>query len=120
MTEVDERMRTIATLMIEEIDDDGYLPSDIIEWMQDEFSAESGLERDELEAALTLVRGFEPAGVGSFCLQDCLLFQLEAMSNPDPLAIELVAKFITELEKRKYKVIAKTLDIELDDIKSTR
>ena len=41
MTDVDERMRTIATLMIEEIDDDGYLPSDIIEWMQDEFS-ESG------------------------------------------------------------------------------
>ena len=117
MTDVDERMRTIATLMIEEIDDDGYLPSDIIEWMQDEFS-ESGLDRDELEAALTLVRSFEPAGVGSFCLQDCLLFQLEAMSNPDPLAIELVAKFINELEKRKYKVIAKTLDIELDDIKS--
>ena len=117
MTDLDERMRNIATLMLEEIDDDGYLPSDIVAWMQDAFS-EYGLEQDELESALALIRTFEPVGVGSFSLQDCLLFQLEAMSNPDPLAIELVSKFIGELEKRKYKVIAKALDIELDDIKA--
>ena len=81
MTDVDERMRTIATLMIEEIDDDGYLPSDIIEWMQDEFS-ESGLDRDELEAALTLVRSFEPAGVGSFVFKTVYFSSLRPCLTP--------------------------------------
>ena len=117
MNDLDDRMRTIATLMIEEINDDGYLPSDIIEWMQDAFS-DSNLETDELQNALNLIRSFDPPGVGSFSLQDCLLFQLEAMSNPDPLAIKLVSNFISELEKRKYKVIAKELNIDLDDIAS--
>lgn len=79
LTRAAPRDAALAALLIDELDDNGYLGSpleEILSWLP----AELEVDLDELRAALTLVQSFDPAGVGARDTADCLLLQLR---HPD-------------------------------------
>jgi len=72
------RDRALVTLLIEELDPDGYLRTPLEEIL-DSLPAELELEPEELSAALKLLQSFDPAGIGARSVSECLLLQLAAI-----------------------------------------
>ena len=69
----------MAALLIDELDENGYLGSpleEILGWLP----AELEPDIDELKAALSLLQSFDPPGIGARDMAECLLLQLR---HPD-------------------------------------
>jgi len=82
-------MRSMAHALIDILDDDGYLRTDI-----DEAAADLGCEAEALEQALHgVIQQLEPSGVGARDLSECLLLQLDGDNACDALARQLLLHF---------------------------
>lgn len=80
VTRAGERDSALVGLLIDELDDTGYLstPLDDIHSM---LPPELKVELEELTAALRLLQSFDPAGVGARSLSECLLLQLKTVDS---------------------------------------
>ena len=107
----DPRIVVIGEAIIGNIDDDGYLRAEV-----DEIALGMGATALEVEQALRLVQGFDPTGVGARSVHECLLLQLTADSEPDPVSVEIVEKHFEDLERRRYTEIARALKLPLDRV----
>lgn len=120
MTPLGERDRQLVSLLIEALDDDGYLTSSLEELAEllaglPELAAEEGgIDPLELTAALKLLQSFEPAGVGARDLGECLWLQLNALPPDTPnlaLAKTLVKEHLSLLAEREYGKLKKLLGL---------
>jgi len=117
LTPLGERDRQLVNLLIEAVDDDGYLTSSLEEIT--ELLAElplEDLEIDPLElaTALKLLQSFEPAGVGARDLGECLWLQLNTLDPDTPnleLAKTLVKEYLPLLAEREYGKIKKLMGL---------
>ncbi len=99
----EEELR-IGTHLINNIDENGYLGQGIEPLCQE---ADCGQER--LLSILALIQTFDPAGVGSRDLRECLLIQLKKNGETDPLLINLVTDHLEELAAGNLKKLCKKL-----------
>lgn len=108
LTPFTETDRSIAFALIDAIDDYGYLTvscEDILE----NFDSED-IELDEIEAVRKRIQQFDPLGVGSLNLQDCLLLQLATFPQDTPWLEEaklVLTSHIDQLGNRDYKLVIK-------------
>jgi RNA polymerase sigma-54 factor len=75
LTRASHRDRVLTELLIDELDENGYLGSsldEVLTWLPEDAEA----DLDELRAALMLLQSFDPAGVGAADMGECLLLQL--------------------------------------------
>ncbi|MCF6188963.1 MAG: RNA polymerase factor sigma-54 [Cocleimonas sp.] len=103
--------KEIAKLIIDYIDDDGYL-TESLEQIHDSLEDLLFIEFDEVEAILTYVQNLGPTGVAARSLSECLLLQLLSDHTDHPLykkAFRLLDKNLDLLEKRDYTGIKRTL-----------
>ena len=75
------------------------------------------LSMDVLDEALALVQTLEPVGVGARDLTECLLIQLDAAPQTDPLSAELVRRHLENLAKNRFPAVAKATGRSIEDIK---
>ncbi len=107
----DPRTVAIGEAIIGNIDEDGYLRADI-----DEIVKGMGASAEDVETVLRLVQSFDPTGVAARSVQECLLLQLTADAEPDPVSVEIIEKHFEDLERRRYADIARVLKLPLDRI----
>src|SRR5712692_5880935 len=107
----DPRMVAVGEAIIGNLDEDGYLRAEV-----DEIAKGMGVTSEEVVAALRIVQGLDPTGVAARSVQECLLLQLTADAEPDPVSVEIVEKHFEDLERRRYADIARTLKLSLDRI----
>jgi len=107
----DPRMVAIGEAIIGNLDEDGYLRAGV-----DEIAKGMGVTAEEVESTLRIVQAFDPTGVAARSVQECLLLQLTADAEPDPVSVEIVEKHFEDLERRRYADIARTLKLSLDRI----
>src|SRR5262249_29306370 len=107
----DPRTVAIGEAIIGNLDDDGYLRAEV-----EEIALGMGATIEEVESALRLVQGFDPTGVAARSVQECLLLQLTADAEPDPVSVEIVEKHFEDLERRRYAEIARALKLSLDRV----
>lgn len=111
--------KEIAKLIIDYIDEDGYLtepPEQIFESLKDTLL----IEFDEVEAMLTYVQHLSPAGVGARSLAECLILQLNQNHQSHPLfkkAKLLLDKNLDLLEKRDYTGIKRKIRVTDSSLK---
>ncbi|MDM4772730.1 RNA polymerase factor sigma-54 [Solimonas sp. SE-A11] len=103
-----EREHLAAELVIDTLDDDGYLREDVPVAV-----VQPGLTQQDIGQAIALVRSFEPAGVAAGSLTECLLLQLEA--EPQPTAAHALARRILRqqmelLSRRDFRGLQQRLD----------
>ncbi|MBV8464836.1 MAG: RNA polymerase factor sigma-54 [Burkholderiales bacterium] len=109
-----QRDRAVATLIIDALDEDGYLTTpleEIFELLPESLREELEIEIDELQVGWQLVRQLEPCGVAAVDLQDCLTLQLRQLPGDaaQRLALEIVTNGLDLLANKDYSKIKKTL-----------
>ena len=107
----DPVLLALGESIIGNLDDDGYLRAETAE-----LAEQLGRTVDEVDKALLLIQSFDPSGVAARSIQECLLLQLRADSEPDPISVEIVEKHMDDLERRRYPEIARALKQPLDRI----
>ncbi|MBI1192159.1 MAG: RNA polymerase factor sigma-54 [Bacteroidetes bacterium] len=120
MVELDSRTFAIAEQLIGSLDEDGYLRRELDAIADDlAFSRNITVEAGELEHALLIVQGLEPAGIGARDLRECLLLQLHRKpENPIiRLAIRVLEEQFDEFSKKHYERMQRMLKVEEDEIK---
>jgi len=125
LTPFSETDMTIATAIIDSVDDDGYLNSsltDILASLDDKGVGDLAITPDEVEAVLHRIQSFDPIGVGARDLRECLLIQLQHYDACTPWlaqARQLVEHHLDLLAARDYNQLKRQLkinDTELREI----
>ena len=101
----------IGEAIIGNLDEDGYLRADV-----GEIAAGMGASPEAVEAALKLIHAFDPPGVAARSVQECLLLQLTADAEPDPVSVEIVERHFEDLERRRYAEIARAMKLPLERV----
>ncbi len=78
LSQMSERDRALAHMIVDSLDDDGYFKISFEE-LAAMVPPEHDVRPEELSASLRLVQSLEPAGVGARTLEECLLLQLKAL-----------------------------------------
>lgn len=102
----------IAEMLIDEINDDGYLAADAL----DTVVSELGISRDAVERVLGDLQSLEPMGVASRNLRECLLIQCQYHHPEAHLALHVIDSHLKNVENRNYGVIAKALKVTKDAV----
>jgi RNA polymerase sigma-54 factor len=111
LTNLAGRDRAFVQILIDALDDDGYLTQSLEE-IAALLPPEAEADPEELSIALRHLQNLEPAGVGARAPGECLCLQLRAMKNaaaahaPEeqalPLALEIAQKHLELLASRDY------------------
>jgi len=100
-----EAVRAAAFSIIGNLNEDGYLTATLEEMVQ---TGEHKL--DDVEQALALVQQFDPPGVASRDVRECLVIQLRTLAPENTLARQIVSDFLKQLQNKQYREIARALD----------
>jgi RNA polymerase sigma-54 factor len=99
-----EEIRDAAESIIGNLDEDGYVSASL-----DEIAAMGEHSMEQIEAALKVVQGLDPAGVGARNVRECLLLELESMNGRGGVAWQIVENHLRLLEMRQFRELAKVL-----------
>ncbi len=114
-----EREQAIAFAIIDALDDDGYLREGLEPVLAALASFDPPVTKDEAEAVRVRIQRFEPVGVASVDLADCLAAQLEQMDPATPgreLARAIAAGELDLLARRDFGKLARKLSVREPEI----
>jgi RNA polymerase sigma-54 factor len=103
LTNLDERDRAFVMVLIDALDEDGYLTQPLEE-IAALLPAEAEAGMEELTIALRHLQHFEPAGVGARSPGECLCLQLKTLEDDAVrgLALDIAEKHLDLLASRDY------------------
>ena len=119
---LDERKKIIGEQLIGSIENDGYIRRDLEAIINDlAFSQNIETDIDELEEILRKIQNFDPAGIASRNLQECLTIQLERKEHPDDPAVQnalmIIQDCFDEFTKKHYSKIQRKCDLNDEETK---
>jgi len=100
----------IAEYLVGSLDHHGFLPAAIVA----DAAAALGCDDARVENALRALQRLDPAGIGARGAEECLLIQLERLSeagDPHPLAETLVRDHLRDVAYRRFREVAKRLGL---------
>lgn len=103
--------RRAASVMLMNLDEHGWLDCTL-----DYVASESEADMDDVEGALMIVQSLDPLGCGALDLKDCLIIQVKTKWPDDPFFPDIVQNHLEHFEARNYKLVAKTLDMDMEDV----
>jgi len=113
LTPMSQRDQQLVLLLIESLDDDGYLGS-TLEEIAELLPEELEIDPLELSTALKLLQSFDPPGIGARDLGECLWLQLANLPEDTlhrGMAQKLVKHHLHLLGDREYGKIKKLLGL---------
>jgi len=120
LSPLDDLDRAATQVVIEALDDDGYLRQELsdladVEGMGDE------LDEDRLRVGLRVVQTLDRAGIGARSLSECLALQLEAMPHDTPhreLAMQIVTQHLERLARREHGELQRQLGCDASSLQA--
>jgi len=112
LSEFSTQERAVADAIVGNLDHMGYFRSSL-----EEIAEETGADEPLVESVLHRLQRFDPVGVAARNPQECLLVQLEVYGYTDPILLDIVRDHLEDLEKKRYKPLAKKFKLSLDDIR---
>jgi RNA polymerase sigma-54 factor len=111
MTFPTEEEEKIGSLIIGNINKDGYLDISV-----EELISGSGSTPDKVNQILSLIKTFDPLGVGASDLKECLLIQAKHFKLDNTIVTDIIKNHIAHLENKNYKVIANALRVNIQEV----
>ena len=122
LMQLSERDQRLTLLLVDSINEDGYLEASLAE-IVDEMPLELEIEELELQTALRHIQNLDPIGVGARDLSECLLLQLNSLPDETPnlsLAKLLAKHYLQDLASRDFTKLRKYLGCDEDTLKSVQ
>jgi len=119
LTRMSDLDRVIALAIIDATDDNGRL-SQTAEEIWESFEADMEIELDEVMAVLHRLQQFEPTGICTHDLRECLLVQLQQQPAETPYLTEaklLVNRYMKLLGNRDYAQLIRRSKIREPELK---
>jgi len=111
LTELGEVEMDAMRYLVGSLDDRGFLVQPAAD-----VALQTGLPLQAVQEALRVLKTFEPAGIGSQSLAECLLTQLAAKGRAESLASRIIKHHIDLLTRRRIPEIARKLGVPMDEI----
>ena len=114
-------VRSACLSIIGNLNEDGYLAAvdqkgRDIPILLDEITRSGNHTLHEVERALLVVQGFDPAGVAARDIRECLLIQLALLADDNPIAMQIVTDHLRKVQNHQFKEIAKAVKHPLDEV----
>lgn len=123
VTACNQRDRALVELLIDTLDDNGYLEESLDD-IHARLPEELDIEPDELTVALKLLQSFDPAGVGARNASECLSIQIRRMENVPlvtrRMALTLVEDYLELFAQREFNKLKKALDCDDEDLREAQ
>jgi RNA polymerase sigma-54 factor len=119
MCAIGERDRFSAQLIIEALDDDGYLRQ-TLEELTALVTLDPPLGEEELHVALTLVQRLDAPGLAARTLSECLALQLQALPEDTEgrdVALKIVNHHLDRMARRELAELQRQLGCSTDEIR---
>ncbi|MBC7354981.1 MAG: RNA polymerase factor sigma-54 [Desulfomicrobiaceae bacterium] len=113
LSDLDEASQAIGEAIIGNLDSRGYLTATLEDLME-----QTGAQREAIEAVLARIQRMDPVGVAARSLRECLLVQLEVLGQDDPILTTLVRDHLEDIERKRFKPLARKFKIELEDLRA--
>ena len=113
MTKPEQEEERIVSLLIGNLNKDGYLDASV-----EEIAHTSGSPPEKIEEILSIIQTFDPIGVGARDLSECLLIQAKFLGLDDTIVIDIITNHLSDLEKKNYKAVCKALKKSMDEVVS--
>ena len=115
--------RRFAELVIGNLDEKGYLdlkgmedgPHQSEDLTIEDLADEAGLHPDDAPLVLEMIQNFDPLGVASRDLRECLLVQAKAYGY-DEVEVTIIGEHLHHLEKHNYQAISREMKISLEEV----
>lgn len=107
-----DQERAISEIVIGNLDSNGYLQATV-----EDIQAMVEAPAEAVEAVIKRIQRLDPVGVAARTPQECLLVQLEAFDLDDPILVSLVRDHLEDLEKHRYKPLARKFKISMEEFK---
>ena len=104
LIEVTEGQRQACEYLIGSLDENGFLSTDL-----SDIGLLSGIALDDLQNGLKTLQSFEPVGIASINLQDCLLKQMDARGWEETHAYQIVKDHFQLLVRRRVPELSRKL-----------
>ena len=122
LTPLPVRDRQIVTVLIDALDEDGYLTSPLEELLS-LLPNEHSVELEELHIALNHLQNFEPVGIGARNPAECLSLQLKALPESTAyreIALKLVHEHLPLLAARDFTKLRRLLRCDENTLRSSQ
>lgn len=104
-------LKQICEYIIDNLDEKGYLDTDI-----GEISRQLNIEERVAAKALNIVQSLEPAGIGARNIKECLAIQLKRKKYEDRNLYIILKEHLEDLAENRYSSISKSLNITLKEV----
>jgi RNA polymerase sigma-54 factor len=113
----------LGEVIIQSLDKDGYLKTELNNIVEDlEMFEHVSIAMERAEEILSMIQKFEPVGIATRDLQECLLVQIRN-SNFDEyysyLAEKILDEYFKEFVNKRFDVIEKQMNLTRDTLKTT-
>ncbi|OGA19443.1 MAG: RNA polymerase factor sigma-54 [Betaproteobacteria bacterium RIFCSPLOWO2_02_FULL_65_24] len=119
LLKLEPRDRTLVSLLVDALDEDGYLTQSLEEVLES-LPPELEIGLDELQIALRHLQNLEPTGVGARTPAECLELQLMAMPEATPartLGLAIVRAHLNLLAARDFVRLKKALGCSDEELR---
>ena len=103
----------LCRYLAELVDEEGRLSQEDLDGV-----ADLKISQPLIQQALETLQSLDPAGVGARSLSECLLLQLARQENASPLDMEIVRRFLPDLGKKHYGLIARELHTTVEEVRA--
>ncbi len=109
---LDPVQRRIATLLVGNLNEDGYLAA-----TPEEVADEAGAETAEVIEMLHLLQTLDPPGIGARDLSECLRLQLSRRGGEHSVAAKIASGHLDLLGRKKFPEIASALGVPQEAVR---
>lgn len=126
LSDLDENLEFIGEILIGNLDDEGYLRETNEEILEDINNQKIGTEFEneifsfeDIEKVIFVIQTFDPIGIASRNLRECLLKQIEQLQNDEKIKIlakRVLLEFFEEFRLKNYEKLMKDLGVDIASV----
>ena len=111
MSGFSNREKAHLNILVDHLDDNGYLKTSL-----EEITDDIDVELSDLKNALKILYTMDPCGVGARNLKECLIIQAHQYQKGNVHLIAIIENHLRDLERKDYSTIAKALDLQEEEV----
>jgi RNA polymerase sigma-54 factor len=114
LSSLEGRRKRLGLAIVEIVDTDGYVDLEALR----EIGAREGAGEEELAEVLYVLQQFDPPGIASVTLAECLLAQARAFYPDRTQLHRLIEHHLDAIERQDYRAIQRALGVTSDELRS--